>query len=123
MSQEDYLIWKEQWAPWGWYKPGSNGYTGDVTQAGRYTKEEAGNHVRGCSGEIVAVKYGSRRMVSILKRCDMMAYRVYKLTAFIEKLTVWFNRHENATGDGPKRPPTIPDELPESVKEKIKEVC
>lgn len=119
MSQ-DYLIWKEQRAPWGWYRPDSCGYTSDVTQAGRYSEEYAREQERASHGDCIAVPYGSEQMVKILKRCDPMAYRVYQLTEFMEKLVDWFNRHTSANPDGPKGPPTIPDVLPESLKEKIR---
>lgn len=117
---DNYLIWKEKWAPHGWYRPNSSGYTSDVTEAGRYTEEYAREHERASHGDCKAVEYGSEHMVAILRRCDPMAYRVYQLAEFLEKLVAWYNRHSAPAGEGPKGPPTIPEILPESVREKVR---
>lgn len=51
-----YLIWA--WDHEAWYRPNRAGYTTEVHQAGRYTKEEAGDIVTDAiwpPGELVAV--------------------------------------------------------------------
>lgn len=119
-TEHTYLIWKEKWAPHGWYCPNSNGYTGDVTEAGRYSEAEAKSHEKASHRECIAVEYGSEEMVKILKRCDSMAYKVYLLVEFMNKLVEWWARPVPPPATGPKGPPTIPDRLPESLKEKIR---
>lgn len=39
-----------------WYRPKANGYTSDLSQAGRYTREEAEAECRGASGDLAPVR-------------------------------------------------------------------
>ena len=39
MSQERYVIWSEEHG--AWWSPGRSGYTRSLSNAGRYSKEEA----------------------------------------------------------------------------------
>jgi hypothetical protein len=54
-----YLILSKKWSRHRsqflvWYRPGSHGYTEDLLEAGRFTKEEAESIVRGAP-EVVAM--------------------------------------------------------------------
>jgi len=74
-----FLIWKQAYAPNGWYRPSLRGHTNDVTEAGRFTEEYARGREEASNGDLKAIEYGTEEMSDLLKHFDETAWKLYQL--------------------------------------------